>query len=120
MPLINFRDHSPTTYCGLEVVTENSGDGAGKLLRKIMSLKILGNGIGECGKNRIIDNGSLIFENKINSEWLSTREAALVLSLTENALRIMVYRNQIRVFKLGRRLRFRLNDCLALFKMKGA
>ena len=61
-----------------------------------------------------------IFENLVEREWLSTEEAAHFLSLTPNALRIMVHRGQIQVFKLGRRLRFRLKDCQALFLKKGA
>ena len=61
----------------------------------------------------------LFFENRIGSIWLSTKEAAHILSLSENALRIMVYRGQIKVHRLGRRLRFSLNDCLNLFKEKG-
>jgi len=65
-------------------------------------------------------SGSLLFQNKIACEWLSTEEAAHFLSVSANALRIMVYRNQIPVFKFGRRLRFRLKDCQALFKTKGA
>jgi excisionase family DNA binding protein len=65
-----------------------------------------------------IDGASdLIFENL---KFLSTKEAAAVLRLSENALRIMVYRGQIQSFKLGSRLRFRENDCLALFVRKGA
>lgn len=58
-------------------------------------------------------NGQLFFENQ---KFLSTKEASTVLGLSENALRIMTHRGQIRVFRLGRRLRFRLNDCLALIK----
>jgi excisionase family DNA binding protein len=61
-----------------------------------------------------------LFENRINCEWLSTNEAARYLSITANALRIMVYRNQIKTYKLGSRLRFRAGDCQALFKQKGA
>ena len=62
---------------------------------------------------------SLIFENRIKREWLSTEEAAHFLSITENALRIMVHRGQVPVFKFGRRLRFRHEDCRALFTSKG-
>jgi len=61
-----------------------------------------------------------LFESRIASEWLNTEEAAQFLSITPNALRIMVYRNQIRVFKFGRRLRFRMSDCLSLLQPKGA
>lgn len=60
------------------------------------------------------------FDNKIACEWLSTEEAAHFLSVSANALRIMVYRGQVPVYKFGRRLRFRVEDCQALFKMKGA
>lgn len=63
---------------------------------------------------------NLVFENRIACEWLSTKEAAYFLSVTENALRIMVHRDQVPVFKFGRRLRFRLKDCQALFSRKGA
>ncbi len=63
---------------------------------------------------------SRFFENKIENEWLSTDEAASFLSITPNALRIMVYREQIKAYKFGRRLRFKLRDCAALFNMKGA
>jgi excisionase family DNA binding protein len=87
-------------------------------------------GRGEIGKNGeagggIRDGvsyraGSLIFENRVEREWLSTREAAHYLRLSENALRIMVHRNQIRFHKFGRRLRFQLSDCQALFQQGGA
>ena len=58
------------------------------------------------------------FENRIQSEWLSTKEAAHFLSLSENALRIMVHRGQIKAHHFGRRLRFRKSDCVALFERK--
>lgn len=61
-----------------------------------------------------------IFDNRIEREWLTTEEAAHFLGLSENALRIMVHRGQIPAFKFGRRLRFRLKDCQALFVRKGA
>jgi excisionase family DNA binding protein len=63
---------------------------------------------------------SRLFENRIEREWLSTEEAAQYLSITENALRIMVYRGQIPSYKFGRRLRFKLRDCKSLFQKKGA
>ncbi|MCB0379198.1 MAG: helix-turn-helix domain-containing protein, partial [Bdellovibrionales bacterium] len=47
-------------------------------------------------------------------------EAASFLSISPNALRIMVYREQIKAYKFGRRLRFKLRDCQGLFNMKGA
>lgn len=60
------------------------------------------------------------FENRIEREWLSTEEAAHFLSVSENAIRIMVYRGQIQSYKFGRRLRFSVRDCRALFEKKGA
>lgn len=59
------------------------------------------------------------FENRIECEWLNTKEAAHFLSITPNALRILVHRGQVPVYKFGRRLRFRLKDCQALFQRKG-
>ena len=66
------------------------------------------------------DTRNLIFENRIKCEWLSTKEAAHFLSITENAVRILVHRGQIPAFKFGRRLRFKHSDCQALFQKKGA
>ena len=66
----------------------------------------------------INEGETLIFENEISSKWLSSSDAASYLRVSENALRIMVHRGQIPVFKLGRRLRFRLMDCQALFKKR--
>jgi excisionase family DNA binding protein len=59
------------------------------------------------------------FDIRIAREWLSTAEAASFFSVSENALRIMVHRGQIQAYKVGRRLRFRLADCRALFHKKG-
>lgn len=61
-----------------------------------------------------------LFEKRIEREWLTTQEAAQYLSVTPNALRIMVHRNQIKAYKFGKRLRFRFNDFETLFQMKGA
>lgn len=66
------------------------------------------------------NNVKLIFENQVEREWLTTKEAAYFLGVSENALRIMVHRDQISVYKFGRRLRFRYRDCQALFLKKGA
>jgi excisionase family DNA binding protein len=62
----------------------------------------------------------LFFENRVEREWLGTLEAASFLRMSENALRIMVYRGQIPVYKFGRRLRFRKSDLCSLFTKKGA
>ena len=62
----------------------------------------------------------LFIENQIAYEWLSTKEAAHFLSVSENALRIMVHRNQVTVYRIGRRLRFKLKDCQSLFAVNPA
>ncbi len=69
-------------------------------------------------KNEVEDNSYQIFENKIERKWLTSKEVAHYLSISENALRIMVYRNQIVAYKFGRRLRFQLNDCKTLIAKK--
>jgi len=58
---------------------------------------------------------SQFFENRIVCEWLSSAQAAYYMGISENALRIMVYRRQIKFSKLGRRLRFHIKDIEALF-----
>jgi excisionase family DNA binding protein len=62
----------------------------------------------------------MLFDNQNSKEWLTTNEAAKFLGVSPNALRIMVHRDQVPVYKFGRRLRFRLRDCQALFIRKGA
>jgi excisionase family DNA binding protein len=69
-------------------------------------------------KPSVSSEGSF-FEKKIGCEWLSTQEAARYLSISENALRIMVHRGQIISHKFGRRLRFNLYDLQRLFSRKG-
>lgn len=74
---------------------------------------------------RELDESSMLFDNRdddqsCSHEWLSCEEAASILRVTSNALRIMVYRRHVRAFKIRNRLRFRKSDCLALFKQKGA
>lgn len=53
---------------------------------------------------------SQFFENRIVCEWLSSAQVAAFLGISENALRIMVYRRQVKFSKLGRRLRFHIDD----------
>lgn len=72
-------------------------------------------------ENKFLEfNRSTLFDNRIEREWLSTEEAAHFLSISTNALRIMVHRGQLTAYKFGRRLRFRVKDCQALFQRKGA
>jgi excisionase family DNA binding protein len=63
-----------------------------------------------------------LFDNFIGEkdEWLTTEKASHLLSISANALRIMVHRGQIQVYKFGRRLRFKASDCLSLIQKKGA
>jgi len=60
-----------------------------------------------------------LFENRIVCEWLSSAQAAFYLGISENALRIMVYRRQVKFSKLRRRLRFHINDLQSLFLKEG-
>lgn len=46
----------------------------------------------------------------VQREWLTTPQAAHYLSISPQALRTAVYRGQIKSYKLGRRLRFRLGE----------
>lgn len=68
---------------------------------------------------------NLMDERKISSEffdklkWITTKEAAVFLGISENALRIMVCRRQINFYKFGRRLRFNVNDLASLFTPQG-
>ncbi len=55
-------------------------------------------------------------ENEFGDFWLTTPEAAQFLKLSPNALRIAVHRGQVRAYKLGRRLRFRLSELSVLPK----
>lgn len=61
---------------------------------------------------------SKLFENRIVCEWLSSAQAALYLGISENALRIMVYRRQVKFSKLGRRLRFHVQDIQSLLTQR--
>ena len=63
---------------------------------------------------------SKFFENqKVGNEWLTSTEAARILGVSSNALRILVCRGKIKYFKLGNRLRFCPRDLTALLQ-KGA
>lgn len=61
---------------------------------------------------------SQFFENRIVYEWLSSAQVASYLGISENALRIMVYRRQIKFSKFGRRLRFHINDVNSLISQR--
>ncbi|MCT4641238.1 MAG: helix-turn-helix domain-containing protein [Bacteriovoracaceae bacterium] len=60
-------------------------------------------------------------KNKIEDEneaWLNTSEASNFLSITPNALRILVHRAKVRAYKIGNRLRFKKTDLLLLLQLK--
>lgn len=59
---------------------------------------------------------SEFFYNQIGGEWLNTQEASKFLAISENALRIMVHREQVQVHRIGRRLRFKRSDLVKLFE----
>ena len=70
-------------------------------------------------------SSGLIFDNLIRQQiedekerWLTTDEAANYLSISANALRIMVHRAQVKAYKLGHRLRFRKSDLYTAHQLK--
>ncbi len=64
--------------------------------------------------------GTRFFENgNVEYEWLTTKEAACFIRVSVNALLIMVHRNQLPVFRFGRRLRFKKAELKALFERRG-
>ena len=50
-----------------------------------------------------------LFDNQAN-KLLSTKEASGILGVSENALRILVCRKKVKAYKLGSRLKFKLDD----------
>jgi hypothetical protein len=65
-----------------------------------------------------IQKSDALFE--IANSWLSTKDVARILSVTPNAVRIMVCRGQLPSFKFKNQLRFRFKDCAALVEKQGA
>lgn len=61
---------------------------------------------------------SLLFDNRLSFDWITTAQAAAYLKISQNALRIMVHRGLIKAHKLGSRLRFRLPDLKACLHQK--
>ena len=65
-------------------------------------------------------NFAMLFEN-LDDNWkneirLSTKEAALFLGISPNALRIKVHRGQVNAEKLDKKLRFKFSSLVTLFK----
>ena len=63
-------------------------------------------------------SSSLLFDNRIDVKFLTTKEASLILGVSENALRILVHRKKIKTYKLGSRLRFLLSDLISSLQSK--
>jgi excisionase family DNA binding protein len=66
-----------------------------------------------------------IFQNDItnkivdeNDRWLTSKEAASYLSISTNALRILVHRARVKTYKLGNHLRFRKSDLFEVLQLK--
>lgn len=55
------------------------------------------------------------FENKCESNWLSTKSASAILGISPNALRIRKHRGLIEYRYFGRYLRFNINYLSTLF-----
>ncbi len=72
---------------------------------------------GKTDRSRLA-NQETFFENRVESEWLTTREAARYLGVSTNALRIMVFREKLRAYKLGSRLRFLVGDLRSVLTKK--
>lgn len=60
--------------------------------------------------------GSSFFEKRIAPEWISTKEAAVMLGITPNALRIRKCRGEIECRYFGSHLRFNTNYLLSLIR----
>ena len=50
------------------------------------------------------------------TEWMTTKEAANYLRISPNALRILVFKKQVKSYRLGRSLRFNINNIDLLIK----
>lgn len=68
----------------------------------------------EVKNKELISSG--IFENNIECTWASTKDAAMILGITPNALRIRKYRGQIEYRYFGKYLRFNISYLSTLFR----
>ena len=65
-----------------------------------------------------IEKSDALFE--IANSWLSTKDVARLLSVSPNAVRIMVCRGLLPAYRIKNRLRFQRKDCVALVQKTGA
>ena len=65
-----------------------------------------------------IEKSESLFE--IANSWLSTNDVAKILSISPNAVSILVCRGRLPAYRLGRHLRFRKKDCVTLVQKTGA
>ena len=59
----------------------------------------------------------MLFDNRIR-KLLSTKEASGFLGVSENALRILVCQKKVKAYKLGSRLKFKLDDLAGCLQKK--
>ena len=79
----------------------------------------LKNGVADGSKPANLNGTSgHLLDRQAVERWLSTKEAALHLGLSPNALRILVHRGKVRAYKLGARLKFKVKDLQAIIKTK--
>jgi excisionase family DNA binding protein len=70
-----------------------------------------------CDENEKLKSQTGFIDNKL--EWLTSREAALFLRVSVGQLRNMVWRRQVKFYKLGRKLRFSRRDIEKLLRPAG-
>jgi len=70
-----------------------------------------------CDENEKFKSQTGLIDNKL--EWLTSREAALFLRVSRGQLRNMVWRRQVKFYKLGRKLRFSRRDIEKLLRPAG-
>ena len=79
-------------------------------------LVLIGKGFGSSMSLKYPESkDSMFFENRIATEWISTRDAAAFLGITPNALRIRKCRGEIECRYFGTRPRFNVNYLRSLF-----
>ena len=94
------------------------GEGWNIMIDNKLDLKGLGQNEVDNGYDGRLE-GKKIFENLNERKWMTSKEVAHFLSMSENAVRILAYRGKIRSNQFGRRLRFLSSDCESLIQRKG-